>query len=286
MLPTTLRDLARSRTRRAWRELVIVLVLLAGVLAAYAFRRELFGTDLPVRIAAGLALAMLGWVAARAAGRVANPMLARRGLQVTGPVAFVVRLVAIGLAVALAFGVVGVDPAALAAGGAMTAIIVGLAAQQTLGNLFAGIVLLSARPFRVAERVRLQGGPIGGVVEGVIVDLGLLYTTLARGEDKVLVPNSLVLNSAVVPLREPGGVDVRARVQPEVKPTDLQVLLEEAIDTPVRSAPQIHLEEVEADEVVLRVTATPTLEADGPKLADEVLTALRGATNDAPGRGT
>jgi small-conductance mechanosensitive channel len=278
MLPANLRDRARSRARRAWRELVIVLVLVGAVLFAYAARRQLFGIDLPVRIAAGLALAILGWVAARAAGRVANPILARRGVQITGPVSFVVRLVAIGLAIALAFGVVGVDPTAVAAGGAMTAIIVGLAAQQTLGNLFAGIVLLSARPFKVAERVRLQGGPLGGVVEGVITDLGLLYTTLARGEDKILVPNSLVLNSAVVPLREPGGVDVRARVQPEVKPTELQLMLEEAIETPVRSAPQIHLEEVDPEEVVLRVTAIPAVEADGPRLADEVLTALRDAT--------
>ena len=40
--------------------------------------------------------------------------------------------------------------------------IIGLAAQQTLGNLIAGMVLLSARPFRVGERVRLQAGGIAG----------------------------------------------------------------------------------------------------------------------------
>jgi small conductance mechanosensitive channel len=44
---------------------------------------------------------------------------------------------------------------------AVTAIVVGLAAQQTFGNLFAGIVLLSARPFRIGERIRLQGGAAG-----------------------------------------------------------------------------------------------------------------------------
>ena len=56
--------------------------------------------------------------------------------------------------------------------------IVGLAAQQTLGNGFAGMVLLSARPFRVGERVRLQAGAVGGTVEGIVSSLGLLYTTL------------------------------------------------------------------------------------------------------------
>ena len=72
-----------------------------------------------------------------------------------------------------------------------------------LGNLFAGMVLLSARPFRVGERVRLQAGNVGGSVEGIVSSLGLLYTTLARGEDRVLIPNSVVLAAAVVPIRSP-----------------------------------------------------------------------------------
>ncbi len=77
----------------------------------------------------------------------------------------------------------GIEAKTLALGGAFTAVILGLAAQQTLGNLFAGTVLLSARPFRVGERVRLQGGPLAGQVEGIVSSLGLLYTTFATGED-------------------------------------------------------------------------------------------------------
>ena len=46
----------------------------------------------------------------------------------------------------------------------MTAVVAGLAAQQTLANVIAGTVLLSARPFRVGERVRLQGGGLAGSV--------------------------------------------------------------------------------------------------------------------------
>ena len=58
----------------------------------------------------------------------------------------------------VALRLAGVGPRELTIGGAFTAVILGLAAQQTLGNLFAGTVLLSARPFRVGDRVRLQGG--------------------------------------------------------------------------------------------------------------------------------
>ena len=65
----------------------------------------------------------------------------------------------------VALRIAGLSTSSLAIGGAVTAVVFGLAAQQTLGNLIAGTVLLSARPFRVGDRVRLQGGPIGGELE-------------------------------------------------------------------------------------------------------------------------
>ena len=116
----------------------------------------------------------------------------------------------------------GIEAKTLALGGAFTAVIFGLAAQQTLGNLIAGTVLLSARPFRVGERVRLQGGPLAGQIEGTVSSLGLLYTTFATGEDSIMVPNSVVLNVAVMPLREPEAVNLRARLRAGMTPGDLQ----------------------------------------------------------------
>jgi small conductance mechanosensitive channel len=174
----------------------------------------------------------------------------------------------------------GLKPETLAVGGAITAVVFGLAAQQTLGNLIAGMVLISARPFRVGDRVRLQAGGLAGQIEGVVASLRLLYTTFAQGEDSIMVPNNVVLSAAVVPLREPASVDLRARLRPDVKPSDLQVLLEDTVKTPVRSEPHISLEEVDREEVIVRIAATPLAEADGPRLADEVLAAISAVTRD------
>ena len=63
----------------------------------------------------------------------------------------------------------GLNPATLALGGAITAVVLGLAAQQTLGNVIAGIVLIAVRPFKVGDRVRLQAGGLAGQIEGVVV---------------------------------------------------------------------------------------------------------------------
>jgi small conductance mechanosensitive channel len=270
-----------QRARRAKRELLIIIPLLALTLYAYLRREELFGIDTPARVALAIVLVVLGWALARDIGRFTAPALFRRMDPATaGTIGFLIRLVFLAAAVLFAFRVAGLKPETLIVGGAITAVVFGLAAQQTLGNLIAGMVLISARPFKVGDRVRLQAGGLAGQIEGVVASLGLLYTTFAQGQDSVMVPNNVVLSAAVVPLREPASVDLRARLRPDVKPSDLQALLEDSIQTPLRSEPEIWLEEVDRDEVIVRIAAKPVSDADGPQLADEVLAAITPVTRD------
>ena len=246
--------------KRARIQAIVMVPVLIGILVVYGNRDRLFGAayETPVQIATTVVLIVLGWQIARDVGRALGPTLFRRlDPGTAGTVGFLIRLVFVGLAIIVALRVAGLDPRTLAVGGAFTAVIVGLAAQQTLGNLIAGTVLLSARPFRVGERVRLQGGGIAGQIEGIVSSLGLLYTTFAQGDDQVMIPNSVVLNVAIVPLREPDGVDLRARLPADVTPLEVQELLDSAIQTPVRSQPEITLEELDGDEVVVRISATP-----------------------------
>ena len=107
-----------------------------------------------------------------------------------------------------------------------------------------------------------------------MASLGLLYITLANGEDRILVPNNVVLSGAVVPLREPSGVDLRARLDAEVKPSEVEQRIEQGVTVATRSDPQIDLEEFLNGEIIVRVRATPVRSEDGSALADEVLAAL------------
>jgi small-conductance mechanosensitive channel len=270
-----------QRARRAKWELAVILPLFALTIAAYVERERVFGLNTPVRVVAAIVMVVLGWALARDLGRFSAPALFRRMDPATaGTTGFLIRLVFLVVATILALRVAGLDPRTLAVGGAITAVVLGLAAQQTLGNLIAGLVLISVRPFKVGDRVRLQAGALAGQVEGVVASLGLLYTTFAQGQDSIMVPNNVVLSAAVVPLREPAAVDLLARLRPDVRPSDVQALLEDAIQTPVRGEPTISLEEVDADEVVLRIQATPLSDDDGPRLADEVLAAVGAVTHD------
>ncbi len=274
-------DVSQRAARRARREAAILIPLLIGVLVAYSYRKQLFGVDLPVRIATVIALVGLGWAIARDVGRAAGPTMFRRMDPGTaGTVGFLIRLLTIAITLIVALRVAGVHPGTLVAGSAFTAVILGLAAQQTLGNLIAGMVLLSARPFRVGERVRLQAGAVGGTVEGVVSSLGLLYTTLARGEDRIMIPNNVVLAAAVVPLREPEPVNVRVRLGSGVRPSQVQALLDEEITTPTRAAATVLLEELDGDDLVVRIQATPERAADGARLADEIIATLASVTRE------
>src|SRR3954469_139283 len=232
------RQLSRRAVKRARIQTVVLAPVLAGLYLVFVHRRALFGSegDVPVRIAVVVGLIMVGWQVSRDVGRAVGPTLFRRLDPATaGTVGFLIRLVAMLAAIIVALRVAGLRPQTLALGGAFTAVIVVLAAQQTLGNLFAGLVLLSARPFRVGDRVRLQAGGLAGSTEGVVASLGLLYTTFAQGKDSIMVPNNIVLSAAVVPLREPASVDLRARLRPDVRPSEVQELLDANVHTPVRA---------------------------------------------------
>jgi small conductance mechanosensitive channel len=301
-----LRQLDGRAVRRARVAAFLLVALFAAVVVAFDNRARLLGhrvaavpgthghaaywtleepIDSVVTAAAVIALLILGWAIARDVGRSLGPALFRRMEPATaGTAGFLIRLLTVILVLVVAFRVAGVEARTLALGGAFTAVIFGLAAQQTLGNVIAGTVLLSARPFRVGDVVRLQGGPIAGQLEGTVSSLGLLYTTLAKGDDSVMVPNSVVLNTAVAPLREPAAVNLRARLRPGMTPSDLQELLEKSLHTPLKAPPRITLEEVDGDEVVVQISATPRLAAEGRHLASELLSVVsletRSATED------
>jgi small-conductance mechanosensitive channel len=270
-------EVDRAQAQRARGGALIFLALIAGVLVLFSQRQTLFpGLGTPVRVATVVLLVVLGWGLARLLGQGIAPSLWRRLEPGTaGVVGFTIRLGTIVAMLVVALRIAGLTAGTLAAGGAFTAVILGLAAQQTIGNVFAGMVLLTTRPFRVGERVRITGGWAAGNIEGIVGSLGLFYVTLVSGADRTMIPNSAMLNVAVVPLREPERVELRARFGAEVTPADVEDRVDEGVSVPLRYPPDITLEELDRDEVVVQIAATPQSPDDGAQLAAEILSAVR-----------
>lgn len=270
-------ELAPKFSRRQLGGLLLALLVIAATLFVYDQRREIApGYGQWIRIGTVIVLVIVGSAATHWLVRGLSPRLYRRLDPATaGTTGFVIRLLATAAVVVLALRIAGVNASTLAVGGAFTAVLLGLAAQQAMSGIFAGIVLQSTRPFRVGERVRLVGGALAGSLEGTVTSLGLFYTTLSQGADRLLVPNNVLLTLVVVPLREPDKVDVRVRFPVHASPKEVDERLLQAITVPTRYKPSVSLEELDSDGVVFRVCATPLRAEDGSQLAEEVLGALR-----------
>ena len=81
----------------------------------------------------------------------------------------------------------------LLASGALLAIILGFAAQRTLGNFIAGILIALAQPIRLGDRVTYAG------VDGVIEEVGLTYTFIRASDgSRLVVPNDKLASDTLV----------------------------------------------------------------------------------------
>jgi small-conductance mechanosensitive channel len=88
---------------------------------------------------------------------------------------------------------------ALLAGASVISVVVGLAAQNTLGNLVAGLSLVLYRPIGVGDKIQLNTPK--GLVTATVEVISLGYTIL-RDDDRhqIMVPNSVMMSSVVIRL--------------------------------------------------------------------------------------
>ena len=124
----------------------------------------------------------------------------RVGIAYAAVVRYAVLIVGAFTTLLLTLVLFGVPVSQLVLGGALTTVFVSIAAQQALGNVFAGLVLMLARPFKVGDAVRLRAGALGGPLDGTVTDIGITYVRVNTGDGVVSVPNSQVLNAVVGPI--------------------------------------------------------------------------------------
>jgi small conductance mechanosensitive channel len=81
----------------------------------------------------------------------------------------------------------------------VASIVIGLAAQNTLGNLISGVALLLYRPIKLGDQVRVDAPT--GQETGVVEAITLGYTTLISSNgQKIVVPNSVMASNVIVNL--------------------------------------------------------------------------------------
>ena len=139
-------------------------------------------------------------VIALVAARVIDGRIARRTLAPEAATRYrVLRrtvtalVVAIGiLSALLVIPQVRAVAGAILASGAVIGLVVGFAAQRTLGNFIAGVMIAFTQPVRIGDQVEIGGA--GGIVE----EIGLTYTFIRTRDDvRLVIPNEKLASDTI-----------------------------------------------------------------------------------------
>ena len=129
------------------------------------------------------------------------------------------------IVILLLFLVFGADVQSIFFGSAFLGIVLGLAAQTVLSNVFAGVTLAVSGPFRPGDRISLISSSYGALgpthahetlypaYTGTVRATGLIYTTLQLDTGRIArIPNSVALQALVVNLTQTPFHSQRVRV--------------------------------------------------------------------------
>ncbi len=128
-------------------------------------------------------------------------------------------------------------------GAGFLGIVVGLAAQNTVGNLIAGFELIASKPFSVGEKVTIstwQYGLIGPTYQhdtiipgfiGTVTKIGIMYTEML-GEDNtpIVIPNNIMNQAVVFNHKRVGTIRVKSHVEIDVKLVDYDIFKDKFIN--------------------------------------------------------
>jgi small-conductance mechanosensitive channel len=163
---------------------------------------------------AAAVLLATGIIATRRLAAGLDNLISRRSLPAAGAA---VRLLASGLGYVIliffVFAVLGVSVERLLIGAGLTGVVLGIAAQQSLGNIFASLVLLFARPFGVGDRIRIRSGALG-VIDVTVLGIGLTYVTVQTEDGNLKIPNSVLLASGIGQISPPADEPSAAPADP------------------------------------------------------------------------
>jgi small-conductance mechanosensitive channel len=194
------------RKTRPWKSIIaLLLAIAAAIISRQARLDHPFGakgtTAEIIADTMALAFGLLGSMATYGlAGQSRQVLEPKVGTAHAGVVRYGILIAGAFTTLVLTLVLFSVPVGQLVLGGALTTVFVGIAAQQALGNVFAGMVLMFARPFRVGDAIRLRAGALGGTLDGTVTEIGITYVRLSAGGSVMAVPNSQVLNAVIGPI--------------------------------------------------------------------------------------
>ena len=169
------------------------------VTVGYASHRAISAVAIVVCVIAGIVTIRL---TANELGRIAR---LRGSAAAASTLRLAIQIVGYLLVLIIVLGLLAVRVESVLLSGAIGSVVIGLAAQQSLGNAFAGIVLLVSRPFTVGDYITLRAGALGGQYDGEVTSITLMFTMMNTAEGPMSFPNAAVLAAGTGRRQRPGS---------------------------------------------------------------------------------
>ncbi len=190
----------------------------------------------------------------------------------------------------------------LAIGGTVLSAVFGIAAQNSLSNIFSGFILAIVQPFRVGDAISLVTWQFGRLAttyrhdtlapeyQGTVLDIGMIHTKLEASDGRhFLVPNGIILQAMVFARGTPPGVLSFSIEFPASFPFErAEECIEKALSgagVDLKPSFVIRLTDVGSDSYVVGITLQdePWTEPEArDRILREVLSSTAGRDNPTP----
>ena len=183
---------AEKKQRSLFKTITIMIIVVAAVVAASSlieqFLEHKYGPYLKIGV-----VAVIGYFVINSLANVFYKLSYDALKNNAEIIRILIRIIGAIIVISVIISYLSQDPLIATSIGTITAIVIGFASQNVLGNLISGLYLAITRPFRIGEKVTMFGNT------GIIYDIGLMYSRLRTDEgDIILAPNTSMVTTTII----------------------------------------------------------------------------------------
>ena len=183
---------AEKKQRSLFKTIIIMIIAVAVVVTVSSFIEQVledrYGSYLKIGV-----VAVIGYFVINSLANIFYKLSYDALKNNAEMIRILIRIIGVIVVVSIIISYLSQDPLIATSIGTITAIVIGFASQNVLGNLISGLYLAITRPFRIGDKVTVFGNT------GIIYDIGLLYSRLRTDEgDIILAPNTSMVTTTII----------------------------------------------------------------------------------------
>ena len=183
---------AEKKQRSIFKTIIIVIIAVAVVVATSSLIEQLLDHRYGPYLRIGV-VAVIGYFVINSLANIFYKLSYDALKNNAEIIRILIRIIGAIVVISVIISYLSQDPLIATSIGTITAIVIGFASQNVLGNLISGLYLAIIRPFRIGEKVTVFGNT------GIIYDIGLLYSRLRTDDgDVILAPNTSMVTTTII----------------------------------------------------------------------------------------